>query len=75
MAGLLATTLGALPALCLQQVSQQAEDGLLGFAAGMMLAASAFSLILPGLAAAGPYLTQPQQVHFLLPQPLALVCC
>jgi ZIP family zinc transporter len=53
MAGLLATTLGALPALFLQKVSQQAEDGLLGFAAGMMLAASAFSLILPGLASAG----------------------
>ncbi len=52
-AGLLATTLGALPALFLRQVSQQVEDGLLGFAAGMMLAASAFSLILPGLAAAG----------------------
>lgn len=51
-AGFLATTLGALPALWLRQLSQRAEDGLLGFAAGMMLAASAFSLILPGLAAA-----------------------
>lgn len=58
-AGFLATTVGALPALWLKQLSQQAEDGLLGFAAGMMLAASAFSLILPGLAAAEHQLGSP----------------
>ena len=50
-AGFLATTLGALPAFVLRSIPQQMEDSMLGFAAGMMLAASAFSLLLPGLAA------------------------
>ena len=49
--GFAATTLGALPALLLRGIPQKLEDSLLGMAAGMMLAASAFSLILPGLAA------------------------
>ncbi len=48
-AGFAATALGALPALFLRQIPQKLEDSLLGMAAGMMLAASAFSLILPGL--------------------------
>lgn len=51
LAGLAATTLGALPALLLRKLSSRSEDTLLGLAAGMMLAASSFSLILPGLAA------------------------
>jgi ZIP family zinc transporter len=44
-----ATALGALPALLLRRVSQRAEDMMLGFAAGVMLAASAFSLIVPAV--------------------------
>jgi ZIP family zinc transporter len=51
-AGMAATALGALGALVLNRLSARAEDSMLGFAAGMMLAASCFSLILPGLAAA-----------------------
>jgi ZIP family zinc transporter len=50
-AGLL-TGIGALPALLGQSVSQRLSDTLLGFAAGVMLAASFFSLIIPGLEAA-----------------------
>jgi ZIP family zinc transporter len=46
-----ATVLGALPALVLRRLPQSVEDTMLGLAAGMMLAASAFSLLLPGLAA------------------------
>ncbi len=46
-----ATALGALPALFLRSVSQRVEDLMLGFAAGVMLAASAFSLIVPSIAA------------------------
>ncbi len=54
-AGLLAaaaTALGTLPALGTRSLSDRAQDGLMGFGAGVMLAACAFSLILPGLAAA-----------------------
>ena len=50
-AGFTATAIGALPALLITNLPQKIEDSLLGFAAGMMLAASAFSLIIPGLAA------------------------
>lgn len=48
----LATALGTLPVLLSQQFSQRTYDTLLGFGAGVMLAASSFSLILPALAAA-----------------------
>ena len=51
MAGFAATAVGALPALFLRGLSNRTEDTMLGLAAGMMLAASSFSLILPGLAA------------------------
>lgn len=51
LAGFAATAFGALPALFLRNLSNRTEDTMLGFAAGMMLAASSFSLILPGLAA------------------------
>lgn len=50
-AGFVATALGALPALLLRSLPQAMEDCLLGIAAGMMLAASAFSLLLPGIEA------------------------
>lgn len=51
-AGFAATALGALLAFGLGNISVRTQDSMLGFAAGMMLAASSFSLILPGLAAA-----------------------
>lgn len=51
LAGFAATALGAAPGLFLRGISNKAEDTLLGLAAGMMLAASSFSLLLPGLAA------------------------
>ncbi len=49
----LATGLGAVPALFMRRRSRRMEDSLLGFAAGVMLSASFFSLIIPGLGAAG----------------------
>jgi ZIP family zinc transporter len=47
----LATAAGALPVLAVRRISQRLQSGFLGFAAGVMLAASFFSLILPGLEA------------------------
>ena len=52
MVGFGSTALGALPALLLRNIPQRIEDYMLGFAAGMMLAAAAFALILPGIEAA-----------------------
>jgi ZIP family zinc transporter len=48
----LATALGTVPVLLSQQFSQRAYDSMLGFGAGVMLAASSFSLVIPALAAA-----------------------
>lgn len=45
----LSTSLGALPALAAHKVSEKTQDTLMGFSAGVMLAASSFSLILPSL--------------------------
>ncbi len=50
-AGFALTTAGAFPGFFLKALPQRIEDGLLGLAAGMMLAASSFSLILPGIKA------------------------
>ncbi len=47
----LATSAGTLPALFIRDIPQKLSDCMLGFAAGMMLAASAFSLLLPGIEA------------------------
>lgn len=45
----LATGAGALPALLVRRVTDRALDGMLGFAAGVMLAATSFSLIVPSI--------------------------
>ncbi len=44
-----ATAAGALPTLVVERIPPRLQDGMLGFAAGVMLAASFFSLILPAL--------------------------
>lgn len=48
----LGTALGAVPVLVIRNMPVMVSDGLLGFGAGVMLAATAFSLIVPGLEAA-----------------------
>jgi ZIP family zinc transporter len=48
----LATAVGALPLLGLRRPTEQQQNLLLGFAAGVMLAASFFSLIIPAIDAA-----------------------
>jgi ZIP family zinc transporter len=48
----LATGVGALPVLLVPRISERLQDTLLGFSAGIMLAASFFSLIIPALAEA-----------------------
>src|SRR5947208_3051977 len=47
-----ATALGTLPMLMSQRMSDRARDAMLGFGAGVMLAASAFSLVVPAIRAA-----------------------
>lgn len=49
----LATALGTLPLCFAQTISQRGRDVMMGFGAGVMLAASVFSLIVPALHAAG----------------------
>jgi ZIP family zinc transporter len=49
IAGFLATTLGAVPAIFLRRVSEKVNNNLLSFAAGVMLAATIFSLLLPSV--------------------------
>lgn len=49
LVGAVSTALGAMPGLVIKRLSALVEDSMLGVAAGMMLAASFFSLILPGL--------------------------
>jgi ZIP family zinc transporter len=52
LAAALATALGTLPALAAQRITERARDALLGFGAGVMLAAVSFSLVVPALNAA-----------------------
>ena len=47
-----ATALGAVPLLVVRQIGASVQGMLLGFGAGVMLAASVFSLLLPGFEAA-----------------------
>ncbi len=46
----LGTGVGALPGLYFRDLPRRTLDGLLGFSAGVMLAATAFSLVMPGIA-------------------------
>jgi len=43
------TAVGALPVLFLRRISRRLEDSLMGFGAGVMLAAAAFELVLPAV--------------------------
>lgn len=52
LSGFGATALGAVVAVVLRDIAARTQDIMLGFAAGMMLAASSFSLILPAIEAA-----------------------
>lgn len=53
----IATGLGALPALFTARIGDKLLDGMLGFAAGVMLAATSFSLLLPSIEAGGVWVT------------------
>ena len=52
----LATGIGALPILFTKKVSDRLLDVMLGFSAGVMLAATAFSLIVPAIDLSGPWI-------------------
>ncbi len=49
----LATGLGAVPVLLFRNISQKIQDTMLGFGAGVMLAATSFSLIIPAIEVSG----------------------
>jgi len=49
----LATGVGALPVLFTRKIPERLMDGLMGFAAGVMLAATAFSLLVPAIELGG----------------------
>ena len=51
----LATGVGALPVLFTRRISDRFLDILLGFAAGVMLAATSFSLLVPSVELGGPW--------------------
>ncbi|MCW3981563.1 MAG: ZIP family metal transporter, partial [Candidatus Bathyarchaeota archaeon] len=51
----LATGAGALPVLFTRKVSDRLMDVMLGFSAGVMLAATSFSLIVPAIDLSGPW--------------------
>jgi len=51
----LATGAGALPVLFTRRISDKLLDVLLGFSAGVMLAATSFSLIVPAIDLSGPW--------------------
>jgi ZIP family zinc transporter len=53
----LATGVGAIPILFFKQISDKLLDVMLGFAAGVMLAASSFSLIVPAINSGGVWVT------------------
>jgi len=53
----LATGLGALPVLFTKEISQRTLDLMLGFTAGIMLAATAFSLLIPAIELGGVWST------------------
>ena len=53
----LATGVGALPILFVRNISDRLLDTMLGFAAGVMLAATAFSLIVPAIELGGVWIT------------------
>lgn len=53
----LATGLGAIPVLLFQEIPEKIHDGLLGFAAGVMLTAAFFSLLVPALDLGGLWKT------------------
>jgi len=52
----LATGAGALPVLFTKRISDRLLDVMLGFSAGVMLAATAFSLIVPAIDLGGPWI-------------------
>ena len=62
----LATALGALPVLLTRHLPDVVRDALTGFGAGVMLAASVFSLIIPALGAARRLGSGPFEAGFIV---------
>jgi ZIP family zinc transporter len=69
-----ATGLGALPLLFLSRVSDRLRDTALGFGAGVMLAAAAFSLLLPAIEMVGKSGTPTVALGLLAGGAFLMVC-
>lgn len=61
-----ATAVGTLPILTLRTLSDRTQDAMYGFGAGVMLAASAFSLTVPGLSAAAEQGNSPWEAGLIV---------
>lgn len=68
----MATFFGALPALLPMKYTRRAQGMMLGFGGGVMLAASAFSLIIPGTEAAIAQGSTQMQAALIMAMGLAL---
>jgi len=67
-----ATALGALPLLVVRRIGAGTQSLLLGFGAGVMLAASVFSLLMPAFGAAEAQLASPIDAAMLVAAGLAI---
>lgn len=66
------TAVGAIPIFFMRRLSRELEDSLMGFGAGVMLAATAFSLVLPAAAIAEADHGSPWLASFVLATGIAL---
>lgn len=66
------TAVGALPIFFMRRLSPQVEDWLMGFGAGVMLAATAFELVLPAIDRAGAMFASSGVVALVISSGIAL---
>lgn len=68
----IATGVGALPVLFFKKISSRINDSLMGFGAGVMMAASVFSLLLPAMAGATEIYASKMQASMMIAVAVAM---